>query len=133
MVEKIPNADMIFHIVFFITLTSLLLQGTTLFNIAKWLKLTIPEGKEKKPALEFESDTVKLILEELKVESNFNCANKAIVNIELPKTVLIVMIEREDTYLTPNGSTVIETGDRLTILADTKANMDTAFQVLKAY
>lgn len=133
MVENIPNADMIFHIVFFITLTSLLLQGTTLFNIAKWLKLTIPEGKEKKPALEFESDTVKLILEEMTIAPESNCVNKTIVNIELPKTVLIVMIERDDTYLTPNGSTVIEAGDRLTILADTKTNLDAARQVLKAY
>lgn len=132
MVEKLPNADMIFNIVFFITLTSLLLQGTTLFNLAKWLKLTIPEGKENKPALEFDSDTVKLILEEMTVEPNYNCVNTTIVDIELPKTVLIVMIARGDKYLTPNGSTVIEAGDRLTILADTKTNIHTAFDVLKA-
>jgi len=131
MVEKVPHADMIFHIVFFITLTSLLLQGTTLFNTAKWLKLIIPEGKEKKPILEFDSDTVKPVLDEIVVEPHFSCVSQTIVNLQLPKTVLIVMIEREDMYFTPNGSTVIETGDRLTILADTKTSLDTAFHVLK--
>ena len=131
MVEKIPHADMIFHIVFFITLTSLLLQGTTLFNTAKWLKLTIPEGKEKRPVLEFDSDTVKPVLDEIKIEPHFICVNQSIVNLGLPKSVLVVMIEREDMYFTPNGTTVIETGDRLTILSDTKDNLDIAFHVLK--
>lgn len=132
MVEKIPNADMIFHIVFFITLTSLLLQGTTLFNIAKWLKLTIPAGKARKTILEFDSDTIKSVLEEFKVEPDFRCVNHTIVDMNLPKTALIVMIERSDKYFTPNGSTVIEPGDRLTILADSKANLDITFNALKS-
>jgi cell volume regulation protein A len=132
MVKKIPDADMIFHIVFFITLTSLLLQGTTLFGVAKWLKLTIPEGKAKKPVLEFDSDNIKSVLEEIMVEPDFRCVNQTIVDLELPKTALIVMIEREDKYFTPNGSTVIEPGDRLTILADSKVNLDVTFNALKA-
>ena len=131
MVEKIPNADMIFHIVFFITLTSLLLQGTTLFNVAKWLKLTIPEGKVKKPILEFDSHNIKSVLEEITVEPDFRCVDQAIVDLELPKTALIVMIERDEKYFTPNGSTVIEAGDRLTILADSKKNLDVTFNALK--
>ena len=131
MVEKIPNADMIFHIVFFITLTSLLLQGTTLFNMAKWLKLTIPEGKEKKPVLEFDSDTVKPVLDEIMVEPHFSCVNQTIVKLELPKTALIVMIEREDKYFTPNGSSAIEAGDKLSVLADTKENIDATLHALK--
>jgi cell volume regulation protein A len=132
MVEKVPNADMIFHIVFFITLTSLLLQGTTLFNVAKWLRLTIPEGKAKKPVLEFDSDNIKSVLEEIVVESGFRCVHQAIVDLELPQTALIVRIEREDKYFTPNGSTVIEPGDRLTILADSKTNLNVTFRALKA-
>jgi cell volume regulation protein A len=34
-----PQADMIFHLVFFIVLTSVLLQGTTLSTVARWLKV----------------------------------------------------------------------------------------------
>ena len=131
MVEKIPNADVIFHIVFFITLTSLLLQGTTLFNVANWLHLSIPEGKARKTIIEFDSATVKSVLEEIIVEPDFRCVNHAIVELKLPKAVLIVMIEREDKYFTPNGSTVIEQGDRLIILADSKANLEITFNTLK--
>jgi len=133
MVEKIPHADVIFHIVFFITLTSLMLQGTTLFRTAKWLKLTIPEGKAKKPVLEFESETIKSVLEEIVVESNFRCVNHAIVDLQLPKTSLIVMIERDDKYFTPNGSTIIELGDSLIILADTRENVEITYKALKEY
>jgi cell volume regulation protein A len=35
-----PQADMIFHLVFFIVLTSVLLQGTTLSTVARWLKVS---------------------------------------------------------------------------------------------
>ena len=132
MVEQIPNADTIFHIVFFITLTSLLLQGTTLFNAAKWLKLTIPDGKAKVPIMDFDSDTVKPLLEDIVIAYNYKCVDKAIVNLELPQTVLIVMIEREDKYFTPRGSTILEVGDRLSILADTRDNLEVAFDALKA-
>ena len=40
-----PQADMIFHLVFFIVLTSVLLQGTTLSRVARWLKVS-GTGKE---------------------------------------------------------------------------------------
>jgi len=133
MVENIPHADVIFHIVFFITLTSLMLQGTTLFSTAKWLKLAIPEGKAKKPVFEFESDSIKSVIEEIVVESNFRCVNHAIVDLQLPKTALIVMIERDEKYFTPNGSTIIEMGDSLIILADKKENITITNQALKEY
>jgi cell volume regulation protein A len=132
MVERIPHADTIFNIVFFITLTSLLLQGTTMFTFAKFLKLAIPDGKVKKPILEFESDTIKSVLEEIMIEPNFKCVNHAIVDMRLPKTALIVMIERNGKYFTPNGSTIIEASDRLTILADSKSNVNLTYNALKS-
>lgn len=132
MVENIPNASVIFHVVFFITLTSLLLQGTTLFHAARWLRLSIPEGKEKKTILEFDRDTIKSVLEEFMVEPDFRCVDQSIVELDLPKTALIVMIERDGKYFTPNGHTVIEAGDRLTILADSKKNLDVTFHAMKA-
>src|SRR5690606_2505275 len=42
----IEKANMIFNIVFFIALTSLLVQGTTLGIVAKWLRVSLP-AKEK--------------------------------------------------------------------------------------
>jgi cell volume regulation protein A len=43
------------------------------------------------------------------------------------------MIERDDKYFTPNGSTIIELGDSLIILADTKENVQVTYNALKEY
>src|SRR5690606_20742215 len=53
----IEKANMIFNIVFFISVTSILIQGTTLSIVAKWLQVAIPE--QAKPISEFD----KLILD----------------------------------------------------------------------
>src|SRR5690554_8231826 len=43
----IDKADMIFNIVFFISVTSVLIQGTTLSVVAKWLRVAMPEEKKR--------------------------------------------------------------------------------------
>jgi cell volume regulation protein A len=47
----VEKAHMIFNIVFFISFTSVLIQGTTISAVAEWLKLTIPEKEKNKPRL----------------------------------------------------------------------------------
>jgi len=41
-IAGVPRADMMFHLVFFIVLTSVLLQGTSLALVARWLGLSAP-------------------------------------------------------------------------------------------
>lgn len=41
-IAGVPKADMMFHLVFFIVLTSVLLQGTSLSLVARWLGLSVP-------------------------------------------------------------------------------------------
>ena len=43
----IDKANMIFNIVFFISVTSILIQGTTLSIVAKWLNVGLPETQKK--------------------------------------------------------------------------------------
>ncbi|MFA6867552.1 MAG: potassium/proton antiporter [Clostridia bacterium] len=45
----IEKADMIFNIVFFISVTSVLIQGTTLSILAKWLHVLLPEKDKTIP------------------------------------------------------------------------------------
>ena len=42
LIAGLPQANMIFHVVFFIVLTSVLLQGTSLPLLARWLGLSRP-------------------------------------------------------------------------------------------
>ncbi len=120
LVSKIEKADTIFHIVFFVVLISMLLQGTTLYPVAKWLGLEDPPPKKKKPSALQLSEEVKSELVEIIVPKNSIAHNKQIVELGLPKSSLVVLIERKKQYITPRGDTIILEGDKLMIMSDDK-------------
>jgi cell volume regulation protein A len=118
----IEKSDKIFHIVFFIVLTSVLLQGTTLNPLAKWLGLQeqIPQKKKKAISL---AEEVKSQLFELKIPAESAVVGKKIVEIGLPKSALIVLIHRGKDYLTPRGDTTLQVSDELMIMTDNKQDL----------
>lgn len=121
----IEKANIIFNIVFFISVTSILIQGTTLSVIAKWLHVSLPE--EVKPISETErfiSNISKTAMKEITVLPDSNAVNKKIVDLSFPKEAIIAMIKRNDKYLTPSGSTLIESNDILLILSDNQEGID---------
>lgn len=121
----IGKADMIFNIVFFISVTSVLIQGTTLSILAKWLHVSLPD--EVKPISEtdkFISDISKTAMKEIEISADSDAVNKKIVDIGFPKEAIIAMIKRDDKYLTPSGSTVIQPNDILLILSDSKEGIN---------
>jgi cell volume regulation protein A len=115
----IERAETIFNIVFFIVLTSVLLQGTTLTAVAGWLGVRAPLTAKRRypfeivPTQKTESEFV-----ELTASSGSPAIGKQIVDLHLPKSVLIVLLTRGETYLTPRGATVLQEGDDLLILSD---------------
>lgn len=124
LIAGVEKADMIFNIVFFIAVLSILLQGTTLSLMARWLKLSIPESARNYP-LDIElSDEVKSELVEITLPKNSPKAGKTLVELDLPKPALIVLIKRGQKFITPNGSTMLEAGDRLMIMADNQQTLD---------
>ena len=115
----IDKANIIFNIVFFISVTSVLIQGTTLSIVAKWLKVARP--KEEKRITEVDKlilDLPKSSLQEIEILPNFDAVNKRIVELNFPKSAFIIMIKRNGEYIPPNGSTVIIKNDILMVLAD---------------
>lgn len=73
----IPKADMIFNMVFFIVLSSALLQGTTIPVIAKWLKVDAPIPV--KPVYPIEcapTEKMKCDLTEIVIPENSAAGNK---------------------------------------------------------
>ena len=123
LLERIDKSEIIFHIVFFIVLTSILFQGTTLQSLAKWLNLEdrLPAKKVRAISL---SEDVKSELLELEVAHDSVAVGKKIVALSFPKNSLIVLISREKSYLMPRGDTVIEAGDKLMIMTDDKKTIE---------
>ncbi len=120
----IDKAPMIFNIVFFVSVTSVLIQGTTLGVVAKWLRMALPE--RIKPISESEKliiDLPKANLQEIEILPHFTAVNKRVVDLRFPRSAFIVMIKRDDVYIRPGGSTVILPNDILMVLADREEDL----------
>lgn len=115
----VEYADLIFSIVFFIVLTSTLLQGWSLSFAAWFLKVDAPSTKKIRSPIEFESDpNDSNDLYDFYISDNSPLVDKQIVDIGLPKESLIVMINRNEQYIVPTGGTIIEAGNVLLILTN---------------
>lgn len=124
-------ADTIFHLVFFISTTSVLLQGTTLPMVAKWLKVTVPKKAKKLSALDMELyDTIQSEFVEVILPGNSPAVGKEIVKLKLPKPTLIVLLVRDGKYIQPNGATVLEESDKLLLLANNKEILGEVYRIL---
>jgi cell volume regulation protein A len=60
-------------------------------------------------------------LQEVFIPFNSSAAGKSVFDIGIPKEALVTLVSREDKFIIPNGSTVIEGGDVLLVLADKNA------------
>lgn len=114
-----PKSELIFNLVFFISITSVLLQGTTLSYVAKLLHVTIPQKAKRRTGLDFElTDKIKTAMEEIQIPDDAAVIGKRIVELGTPATVNILSIERAGVYIVPNGSTKLMGGDILHVLAE---------------
>lgn len=129
LIAGVGYAGTIFNLVFFISVSSVILQGSTLSLMAKWLHVGVPDKLRRKFPLDIElGDNSKSELIELDIPDNSKSVGKQIVQLKLPKSSLIVLIHREDKYMSPKGETVIQNGDHLLILAENKESRHDIFK-----
>jgi cell volume regulation protein A len=131
MLAGVAVAKDIFNLVFFISVSSVLLQGTTLPMVARWLHVAVPEKIKRKFPLDLElKDNFKSELIELDIPSTSSAVGKAVMNLNLPKKALIVLIHRDGKYITASGDTEIMPQDHLLVMAE---NKDTVSKVFEAF
>ncbi|NHE59811.1 potassium/proton antiporter [Cyclobacterium plantarum] len=121
LIAGIDKSSMLFNIVFFIVLTSVALQATTLSYAARLLHLSVPEGLKRRSLLDLElSEDFKNALIEVELPENASVDGKKIVSLDFPKTCLIVLINRGNKFITPNGLTELHSGDKLMIMMNSE-------------
>ncbi|NME63559.1 potassium/proton antiporter [Clostridium cadaveris] len=106
----------IFHIIFFIALFSVAIQGALIPRVASLLDLVETEGEDS--VLKTFTDYIGEIntdLLEVTITNNNKWKGKMIMDANIPEEILIVMIKRGDKILIPKGSTVIKSGDILVL------------------
>jgi cell volume regulation protein A len=120
--EGVPNADSFFNIVFFVVLTSTLVQGVTFEPLSRALGLTTEEPALPRPLLEV--GTIRQLgaeVFEFPVRDDDAIAGRLVNELGLPREALVSVIVRGEQALLPRGSTTIEGGDRLHILVRQQA------------
>ncbi len=118
-IAHLPEASLIFNIVFFIVLTSALFQGWSIPYVARALGLDAPVDRRRRYPIEFapvEGADTELV--DLIVPYRSAAAGKPIVELGLPADSLVVLVSREDSYLVPSGSTVLQGGDTILVLVN---------------
>jgi cell volume regulation protein A len=127
----IEKADLIFNLVFFISVTSVLLQGTTLSYVAKLLHVAIPENVKRRVQPDFESaDNIKSEMEEILLPTNSPAVGKRIVTLQIPPGINILAVKRGNTFIAPNGSTKLMSGDILHVLAEDRNAVEVLLVIL---
>jgi cell volume regulation protein A len=114
--SEVANASTIFNAVFFVVVVSTLVQGTTLEWFAERLDLIDPRPSVVAPPLEVDA-LGSLELVEFDVAGDHAIAGAVVRELGLPRTALIAVVARGQETIPPRGSTTIESGDRLFVLA----------------
>jgi cell volume regulation protein A len=119
--EGVPQAETVFNLVFFIVLTSVLLQGTSLPIVARWLAVDAPLSVKRRYPLKFVSTSgfkIKSELVEIPVPADSPAVGKRIIELGLLREALIMLLARGEELIVLNGGTHLEAGDTMLVLAD---------------
>ena len=122
-IAEIEGASQIFNIVFFVTLLSLLVQGTTVIPCARMLHLT-----EDEPMVDDDfgvelADELPTSLQTIIVNERLLAEGNTLREMHLPAGSLVMMIRRNGSYIVPNGTRRLHVGDHLRIIKEQHADI----------
>lgn len=116
-IAGIEGSEQIFNIVFFITLLSLVIQGSSITSVASALHLNEPVTEEADMfGIEVPEDTGQLV--EITLSEDSLLHGDTLKELQLPEGMLVMMIKRGDKFMVPNGRVKLKAGDRLLIISE---------------
>lgn len=130
MSPDVTHARFMFNIVFFITIFSLLIQGTTVNTMASWLGLK-KSLREREFNIEL-PDEIKASLQEITVNARVLADGELLRDISLPSDTLVMLIKRSDKFIVPKGNTRLHLDDTLLLISrdeEEKAEVITRFGI----
>lgn len=128
LVDSVPNADLIFNVVFLVTVVSLVLQGTTVSGMANTLGVAKTE-RESSFGDAFQ-DRMKSAFTEVDVNEQMLSSGNTLKSIALPDHTLVIMVCRDGDYFVPQGGTELHLGDKLLILSDRNEELQAHYKEL---
>lgn len=119
-VADVPGANSIFNIVFFITILSLIVQGTTISRAARLLGLSMPQEKTGNDFGVELPEELGSDLHEVTVTTDMLTRAQTLKDMQLPQGTLVMIVKRGDEFLIPNGSLKLHTEDKLLLISEKK-------------
>jgi cell volume regulation protein A len=130
----VPHSEEMFNIVFLCTLVSLVVQGTSLPLVAKWLDVSDAPTPEPQRLQEFDiefPEEIKSTSSEIEIIPEMLKRGHRLMDMRMPDKTLAIMVKRDENYFVPTGKTVLHQGDRLMVLTDNKEALEETLKVLK--
>ena len=122
-VDHVEGAGQIFNIVFFVTLLSLLIQGTTVIASARRLKLIDTDATDDEDFGVELADELPTSLQTMTLTSQHLAGGNTLRDMNIPAGSLVMMIRRGNRYIVPNGTRRLHPGDTLLIIKEEKGNI----------
>lgn len=119
-VSEIPGSQVIFNIVFFITLLSLIFQGMTIAPVAKWLSLDLPEEKEGNEFGVEIPEEIDSQLTDVTLTSEMLEDGNRLMDMNIAPGTLVMLVKRGSEFMIPNGRMELKVGDKLLYISENK-------------
>ncbi|MBR5465989.1 MAG: potassium/proton antiporter [Bacteroidaceae bacterium] len=119
-VAEIPGSKVIFNIVFFITLISLIFQGMTIASVARWLKLDLPQEKEGNDFGVEIPEEIDSQLTDVTLTAEMLEDGNRLMDMHIAPGTLVMLVKRGKEFMIPNGRMELKVGDKLLYISENK-------------
>jgi cell volume regulation protein A len=117
MLANTPNSQIIFNMVFFVVLSSVMVQGTFMGHVSRLLKLEVPRPQSSRNPLEIDATSnLQNELITLDIGSTSQVVGKRVMDLTLPENTLIILSGAPQALAPATGRTVFKGGDRVVLL-----------------
>lgn len=118
MLAGVPHSELIFHVVFFVVLTSTAIQGAMISPLASWLGLLGHPAPPRGITLEFVTmEKLNAAMLEIVLLEGSDAVGQTLAELPLPERATVSALVREGRVVAPRGDTTLQAGDTLFILS----------------
>jgi cell volume regulation protein A len=121
LIAGVPGSATIFNVVFFIVLVSVLLQGMSISWVSRWLRVNAERPGDQEVHVYVPDVQLSSRIMDAVIPPGSLLVGRSLLDLGLPRGVLVVQIQRGDAPLVPSGGTVLQAGDHLLMLSTPEA------------
>ncbi len=131
---EVPNARLIFNVVFLCTLVSLLTQGISLDWVARKLGVAENNDFQLKEVEHFDIDLpeeIKSVATEIEITADMLEHGNRLMDLGFPENTLAIMVRRGQQFFVPTGKSCLQAKDTLLVITDNKETLQETYHQLE--